>query len=968
MADVFISYSRRDKVFTQKLVEALKAANRDVWADWEDIPAASDWDAEIKQGIQESNSIVFILSPEWIKSNECRKEMDHAVKMGKRLVPILYLMPDQGQGVPPELAMINWVFMRDADDFDKAFQTLCSAMDTDLDWIKTHTRIQVRALEWEKKNRSASFALRGEDLTEGEQFIATGAEKNPIPTHLQTEYVLASRKDATRRQRQILTGVTVALVVSIALSIYAVVKQREAERQAQIALARTLAAEANAILASPNGSAETAALLSLRAFQVQDEYVPSADAALIASLNRLYTLRVFDQHNSEISTVAYSPKGDLVAFGYVDGTAGLYDVDTGKEISHFRGFAEHHLGNNPEYAGVHAVTFSSTGDHLLVAGSDAHILVWNLVTDSKENEFTFQDDLPSSSALWSAKFSPDDKYILIGTGYPHEYPGNVYLIERSTGRLSTPLPSIENLQTRFISDVEISKDGKMILSTSYDGTAILWDMNWTTLTASPRKTFTSSFPFRDGALSADGKFVLLGGDNSLAELYTINGTLQKRFVGHTDSIFSVNFSPIEGYILTGSWDGTARLWDIQSGKTVRTLVNHKDDIRSTAFSPDGKYVVTGSFDHTARIWSADPVHDAQIIYGHSDRVNSVSYSPDGNLILSASRDNTVRLWDARTLSSEDERIQHSNSLLDPKAVFSSNGRWIAAASEDYQGDNPNIVFWERVGSVYPNPVTIPTNHISSLAFSPSFNGGESEYLLTGYEDSRLDLWQVNNGNWEVVKPPFFGPGFPTSLIFTPDSRYFASTNHEFDTFDFFDIQNPDSEPINCSTQLSSDKKIKGSWTIAFSNNTEYLAANLDNKIAILKWQESPDGSQSHECVQERELPTLHSEAIRTLGFSPKGNYLLSTSLDGTAILWDARTWEPIRTLTGHEGEVTSAGFSPDGTSIVTGGADKTIRIWHTNYEDTVGLVCSLLQQINRDLTREERAKYGITDNNPTCDK
>ena len=109
MTDVFISYSRRDKVFTQKLVDALQAANREVWADWASIPAASDWDAEIKEGIEKTNTVLFVLSPEWIKSNECRKEMVHAEQMGKRLVPILHIMPSVVQEVPPELAKLNWV-------------------------------------------------------------------------------------------------------------------------------------------------------------------------------------------------------------------------------------------------------------------------------------------------------------------------------------------------------------------------------------------------------------------------------------------------------------------------------------------------------------------------------------------------------------------------------------------------------------------------------------------------------------------------------------------------------------------------------------------------------------------------------------------------------------------------------------------------------------------------------------------
>ena len=150
MNDVFISYSRRDKVFTQKLYEALTAANRSVWADWDSIPAASNWFAEIKQGIQETDSVLFVLSPEWIKSNECRKELVYAVEMGKRLFPILYL-PVDPKDVPPELAKINWVYLRDTDDFDKCFQTLCSAMDTD--WTGSRPTPASRSVRWSGRRR-----------------------------------------------------------------------------------------------------------------------------------------------------------------------------------------------------------------------------------------------------------------------------------------------------------------------------------------------------------------------------------------------------------------------------------------------------------------------------------------------------------------------------------------------------------------------------------------------------------------------------------------------------------------------------------------------------------------------------------------------------------------------------------------------------------------------------------------------
>src|SRR5689334_383851 len=94
MNDVFISYSRRDQIFTQRLYEHLTEAKRSVWADWDSIPVASDWVAEIKQGIEQTDSVIFVLSPEWLKSRECRKEMEYAVQMGKRLFPILYIPVD----------------------------------------------------------------------------------------------------------------------------------------------------------------------------------------------------------------------------------------------------------------------------------------------------------------------------------------------------------------------------------------------------------------------------------------------------------------------------------------------------------------------------------------------------------------------------------------------------------------------------------------------------------------------------------------------------------------------------------------------------------------------------------------------------------------------------------------------------------------------------------------------------------
>lgn len=1012
MAKVFVSYSRKDMEFAKRLTGELQKSDLDFWIDWEGIPPTVDWWREIEKGIEEADIFVFLISPDSAKSKVCGQELDSAIRNGKRLIPLV-VRDIKADEAPPQLSHLNWIFFRENDDFDAALQKLLTGIHTDYEWVQQHRWLQVRALDWQRDNKESGSLLRARDLHDAEFQLATNSSKEPRPTDLQREYVFESRK-ATDRQRRLVTGISIAGVIALAaLAVFgfiqaglataneqkalsnastaqavntiavsneqraeaastlafnnaetAVANEQEAREQAQIALARQWAAEANALLASPNGNAETAALLSLHA--LKNMYIPAADAALVASLNRLYTTKIFDQHDARVSAVAYSPKGDRIAIGYIDGTAGLFDVNTGEEIQRFDGFAGYYDGDNdPITQGVHAVTFSTTGDLLLVAGSDGHILVWNTSTASTESDFTIQGNLP----LWSAKFSPDGRYILAGTGYPHAGPGNIYLFERTSGDLKHTFPSTET-QTRYITDVEFSRDGKSVLSTSFNGTAVLWDMDWETLSASPRHTFRSSSPIRDGAFSANGEYVLLGEDSGIAGLYRSDGTPVIKFAGHTDAIFSVNFSPTPGYILTGSVDGTVRLWDTESGKTLRTFVNHKDWVLSTAFSPDGKYVITGSYDKTARLWAASPMHDARTLYGHTAKINLVAFSPDGTSILSSSGDQSVRLWNSKTLEANESL---STSLLDPKAAISAQGNWIAASTGVYQGTEFNIVFWEKTGSGY-RQVDFPVDpmfsavRVESLAFSNQTAGKESEYLLVGLEDGTLGLLQNLDGTWGVVKWSY-GPSFPTDVAFTTDLKFIASTSEKHDVvyaqIPIYRLEADGTVFADCASALASDSAY-GSSAIAFSPDANQLVTESGKDILLLDWgPDSPD-NLPHACTIVKRL-SGHAATVTDLTFSPDGNHLLSASLDGTAILWDTESWQPKRVLSGHDGAITSASFSSDGKFIVTGGADKTIRVWDVDYQNTIDTVCSLLERFNRDLTPQERVKYQIADDQPTCE-
>jgi cell division protein FtsL len=230
--DIFISYSRRDKQFVVKLDQAFRARHRDPWIDWEDIHEGEAWRKAIQRGIECADTFIFVLSPDAASSEECRKELEQAIRLNKRIIPIVYR---DATNVHPVLAELNWIFFRDGDNFDVAFTKLLKAIDTDLPHVKTHTRLLSRAIEWEQ-GRDDGFLLRGKDLGAAEQWLLQAVGKEPLPTELQRKYLTKSRvveaantrlAEAGRRARRILgisimtSGVSLAgAAIAIAVATY----------------------------------------------------------------------------------------------------------------------------------------------------------------------------------------------------------------------------------------------------------------------------------------------------------------------------------------------------------------------------------------------------------------------------------------------------------------------------------------------------------------------------------------------------------------------------------------------------------------------------------------------------------------------------------------------------------------------------------------------------------------------------
>ncbi|MBZ5654311.1 MAG: TIR domain-containing protein [Acidobacteriia bacterium] len=394
MAQVFTSYSRKDKDFVRKLSDALAHQKRDAWIDWKDIPLTAEWQQEILTNIEGAENFLFVISPDSATSPNCRKEIDHAVANNKRMFPIVRRqVPDDA--VPEALRKFQWIDFSDDDSFEARFATLIAALDTDLAWVNVHTRLLIRAKEWEREGKDSSFLLRGKDLREAEQWVAKSAEKEPKPTTLHSHYILASRQAATKLQRVIIGAVAAAFVIAVGLAVYAFIQNNLAQRNARESRARELAALSTVSLSE---DPEKSILLGMQAVNATLRFgqppLPAAEEALRQAILSSQVRTTLRGHSGGVNGVAFSPDGKRLATASDDQTAKVWDAESGKELLTLRGHSRPVCG----------VAFRPDGKRLATACGDQTAKVWD--AESGKELLTLRSH---SDVVDGVTFSPDGK-------------------------------------------------------------------------------------------------------------------------------------------------------------------------------------------------------------------------------------------------------------------------------------------------------------------------------------------------------------------------------------------------------------------------------------------------------------------------------------------------------------------------------------------------------------------------------
>ena len=150
MLDVFISYSRTDTEFVQRIASSLEENGKSAWVDTVGISDAEVFPRAIRSAIEESDAFLFVITPASVASGYCEQEVTYASSLAKRIVPVLRDAVPDGD-LPEEIRTRNWIPFSPGDDYDASVGRVVQALDTDLEARKYHTRLLVKAIEWENE-------------------------------------------------------------------------------------------------------------------------------------------------------------------------------------------------------------------------------------------------------------------------------------------------------------------------------------------------------------------------------------------------------------------------------------------------------------------------------------------------------------------------------------------------------------------------------------------------------------------------------------------------------------------------------------------------------------------------------------------------------------------------------------------------------------------------------------------------
>jgi WD40 repeat protein len=416
------------------------------------------------------------------------------------------------------------------------------------------------------------------------------------------------------------------------------------------------------------------------------------------------TAALLSGHTDYVASARYSPDGDRIFTGSLDGTARMWDAASGRLLRTFSGH-ERNVG---------IAALAAGGRRLITSGQDGTVRLWE-----SESGVPLSIVAAHAVGMKAIKASPSgDAIVTCGMD------GHVKLWRPRLDPMVATLAGHEG----SVTSARFDREGGRVVTCSDDGTIGLWDARTGERLASRRVAAAMRYCRAD--LAPDGRHVAVSSQtsNEVAVLdLTDEAAAVARLIGHQAGTTDVAWDRA-GRIASGGRDGTVRLW--QDGRMLRSIEQPAPEVQSIAFSPDGARlaIAAGS---TASLFDPESGERLVELRGHEDGVRSVAFSSDGRQVVTASRDEAARVFDAASGSLV--LTLRARGVPLERAAFSADGRAVVTAGYD-----ASVQVWSTSSR---RRVALFRGHDGNLIRWTDF-APDGWRLLSAGVDGRVRIWSL----------------------------------------------------------------------------------------------------------------------------------------------------------------------------------------------------------------------------------
>jgi WD40 repeat protein len=409
------------------------------------------------------------------------------------------------------------------------------------------------------------------------------------------------------------------------------------------------------------------------------------------------------------------------------------------------------------------------------------------------------------------------------------------------------------------------------------------------------------------AISRDGRMLATGSYDKTARLWDLaSGEPLGPPLQHAQIVRTVTFSPDGKLLASASTDGTVRLWETATGQPRGEPLRHPDAIWAVAFSPDGRLLATGSADKTARLWAVGTGQPHGRPLRFDGAVYTVAISPDGRLLATGAEGGAVRLWETATLQPHGLAMHHD---VPSQVAFSPDGTLLATSGAEHCAK-----LWETATGRQHGPILQHRGRTTGVTFSL-----DGKLLASTSLDGTVRLWRTEDG--QPQGPPLRHDGSTTAAAFSPDGMRLATACAD-GTARLWKVAN--GQPLGLPLRHQGSVQ-----QVAFSPDGQRLAtASFDGSARLWTTRVSRETGQPHgPRMGRKSLPTQLPWSGLRVAFSPDGKLLATTSSDLFARLWEVPSGEPYGPPIPLPSALEAVVFSPDGKLLATGCMDDAVRLW-----------------------------------------